>query len=85
MTTVTGTMPVLRHGDDDVQMSFRTRMLDLLPVLLVFAIVSAFATFVVIEFVVREPLVVPGQVRASDSPAQSVDDDALAGSTDQRP
>lgn len=42
-----------------MQMTLRARLLDLLPVLLVFALVSAFATVVVIEHVVREPLVVP--------------------------
>lgn len=42
-----------------MQMTLRTRLKDLLPVLLVFAIVAAFATFVVVEFVVREPVVLP--------------------------
>jgi hypothetical protein len=45
--------------DDAMQMTFRTRLYDLLPVLVVFAVVSAFATFVVVEYVVREPVVVP--------------------------
>jgi hypothetical protein len=42
-----------------MQMSLRTRILDLLPVLVIFAIVAAFATFVVVEFVVREPVTIP--------------------------
>lgn len=42
-----------------MQMTLRTRMLDLLPVLLVFALVSAFATYVTVEYVVRDPMVVP--------------------------
>lgn len=42
-----------------MQMSLRSRLLDLLPVLVVFAVVTLFATFVVIEYVIRQPLVVP--------------------------
>jgi hypothetical protein len=42
-----------------MQMSVRSRILDLLPVLLVFAVVAAFGTFVLFEYVVREPLRVP--------------------------
>lgn len=53
-----------------MQMSFRARVLDLLPVLVVFAIVSAFATFVVVEYVVREPLVVPRSVDDRETSAQ---------------
>jgi hypothetical protein len=40
-------------------MTLRTRILDMLPALLVFAVVSAFSTFVLVEYVVREPVVVP--------------------------
>lgn len=45
--------------DDAMQMTLRARPIVLLPVIVVFAVVSAFATFVVVEYVVREPLVVP--------------------------
>lgn len=40
-------------------MTLRTRILDILPALVVFAIVAAFATFVLIEYVIREPMVIP--------------------------
>ena len=39
--------------DEAMQMTFRTRLYDLPPVIIVFAIVSSFATFVVDEYVVR--------------------------------
>jgi len=43
----------------NMQMSARSRILDLLPILVVFAVVTAFATYLVVEQVVREPLTVP--------------------------
>lgn len=49
-----------------MQMSLRSRMLDLLPVMVVFALVTTFATFVVLEYVVREPIVVPPPQRTMD-------------------
>ena len=56
-----------------MQMSARARFLDMLPVLLVFALVAAFATFVLIEYVVREPVAVPppAQVNLSDMSSPS--------------
>lgn len=43
----------------NMQMSARSRIIDLLPILVVFAVVTAFATYLVVDQVVREPLVVP--------------------------
>ncbi len=42
-----------------MNMTLRARMLDLLPVMLVFALVALFATFAVIRFVVADPVRVP--------------------------
>lgn len=42
-----------------MQMTLRTRLIDILPALVVFALVACFATFMLVEFVAREPLVVP--------------------------
>jgi hypothetical protein len=50
-----------------MQMSVRSRILDLLPVVLVFALVAAFGTFVLVEYVAREPLRVPPPQAASTS------------------
>jgi hypothetical protein len=58
-------------------MSLRTRIKDLLPVLIVFAIVAAFATFVVVEYVVREPVVVPeGSIPAEPTAVDGRDERA---------
>lgn len=57
----------------NMHMTLRTRFLDLLPVLLVFAFVSAFATFVMFEYVARQPVIVPPPQSAptSDVPTQA--------------
>lgn len=42
-----------------MQMSARTRILDMLPVLVVFAIVAAFSTYLMVVYVAHQPIVVP--------------------------
>ncbi|MCW2927727.1 MAG: hypothetical protein JWM86_1695 [Thermoleophilia bacterium] len=37
-------------------MTLRNRILDLLPVLIVFAVVTAFAIYCLVAFIVREPV-----------------------------
>ena len=59
-----------------MQMSTRARILDMLPVLLVFALVSAFATFVLMEYVVREPVRVPPPAHISYDEATPAASDA---------
>ena len=44
---------------DTMQMSVRTRILDMLPVLVVFAIVAACSTYLLVVYVVEQPVVVP--------------------------
>jgi hypothetical protein len=56
-----------------MQMSVRSRVLDLLPILVVFAIVAAFGTFVMVQYVVREPLRVP----AHEQTFAAADDGAM--------
>lgn len=53
-----------------MEMTVRTRIKELVPVLIVFAIVAAFATFVVVEYVVREPVELPD----NSGPAVPIDD-----------
>ena len=42
-----------------MHMTLRARMLDLLPIMLVCAIVASFATFAFIQFVLHDPIEVP--------------------------
>jgi hypothetical protein len=42
-----------------MQMTLRARFIDLLPVMVVFAIVTAFSTAVIMHYVVQDPLDVP--------------------------
>ena len=52
-----------------MQMTLRARVLDLLPVMVLFAVIAAFATAAVIEYVANEPLRVP--------PPQTIPQDEL--------
>lgn len=50
-----------------MQMTLRARVLDLLPVMVLFAVVAAFATAVVVRYIAEEPLRVP--------PPQTIEDE----------
>jgi hypothetical protein len=52
-----------------MQMTLRARVLDLLPVMVLFAVIAAFATAVVIRYVAEEPMHVP--------PPQTIPQDEL--------
>ena len=53
-----------------MHMTFRARVIDITPVLLVFALVAAFATLVFMEYVVYQPLDVPANHAAETAPGQ---------------
>jgi len=55
-------------------MTLHSRILDMLPALLVFAIVTAFATYVLVEYVAHEPIraSTPQQQRADQLPRPAV-------------
>jgi hypothetical protein len=45
----------LRRGGVDSCMSLHRRILDMLPIILVFAAVSAFATYVIVAYIEHDP------------------------------
>lgn len=53
-----------------MQMTLRARIIDLLPVMIVFAIVTAFSTAVIVHYVLDDPLRVPPpqQIPADELP-----------------
>ena len=54
-------------------MTLRNRLKDMLPVLIVFFVVSCVATVMVVELVVREPLDVPQRAVATGEDERSPD------------
>lgn len=54
-------------------MTLRNRLKDMLPVLIVFFVVTCVATVMVVELVVREPVEVPGRTVATGSDDRSGD------------
>lgn len=52
-------------------MTLRTRILDMLPVLIVFAVVSVFASYVAVAYIVHDPLWLRtlAELQAQDAPS----------------
>lgn len=52
-----------------MQMTARNRVKDMLPVLIVFFVVASFGTIVFVEYVAKEPIVVPARAKATPQKA----------------
>lgn len=65
--------PVRTAPGTTMHMTIRARIIDITPILLVFAFVAAFATVVIVEYVVNQPMPVPAS-RAAEVPREHAPD-----------